>query len=918
MANKKLLYTHTDNPFAWREESGPSSLRATQTRAQSTSYYSPTPSVIEIKAESFYGEYDEDQVAGPSKTHYQADLPAGPSVDRYFTPSDYRRTSSPKRSSSLTWPPSERPQSPGQLIPWQPARTPTPFPKQRNQLLSHIEIPDLNEILADPEWRDVREKYLVSQRRRREAYEREWRRKAKGKEREVVWGGTSGDSEEDEVDHALRHQRSFSRTITDSSRSTGQRSRSSSYASQHFKFSNGRKRAPYSYREGYGDSEWGLGMDDVEFDDVYTPSDDSEDRRRARKPQKGRKIQRSRNLTKEPSYGDDRFYDSSTISRQLSVTLESTERTGMSPQSIAQSFDRRPIQIDEVPRSIHLIPSKRPRKRKRRFGDDSSDSEGRLMNEAVSSSSEWEEERELGTKQDMQKVVASDPTLLMSRNGKRVHSIFTGRTVQRELRIFTPEERARIDAESRYKWCHMCHKKNLVMLCDSSAGKRCRAGFCDHCLAKYPLPFEPFATFVCPRCDGTCICAACMRLRAKGGAKKPAKRELKAGPKTKLSKAAQAEQARFVAASRESVQAAEQMDANGGDVPLADVVHQPATVVRRTTSTLSPPPPPSPSPRPTQQGTPITEIRWSMPPSTRTASPGIQSRQSTEIPTTTPLTPLRSAIWLEDDPYSRPKTSLSEGPSPSSARTASYFAKQLKLMEAQDADELKQLRESTDAISALSPQEVYDSLVAPVPVEGIKRKYGFRELDPRVVLPGQTWVGDVGMFGFDEQDAPEQSHPLRLSTSSESSRNFGINPDMLELKSPPKLQVDISPEILDFALSSYIEMDADEHVATVNGDPRLSVDPSPSDTHSRTVSGSSDVTDEVTPSRSTSTIVPEEGDDWVSYALDVSDSPFNPLNTAAGAAGLYENLDALAGLGLSMDPRAIGLSTMMPATFVFV
>lgn len=74
-------------------------------------------------------------------------------------------------------------------------------------------------------------------------------------------------------------------------------------------------------------------------------------------------------------------------------------------------------------------------------------------------------------------------------NSKRTQTIYTLRKAQRVLREFTRKELDDlydIDAEG---WCHMCHKKKIVMRCNTHQEKMQKkrpsgGSFCDPCLAK--------------------------------------------------------------------------------------------------------------------------------------------------------------------------------------------------------------------------------------------------------------------------------------------------------------------------------------------------------------------------------------------------------------------------------------------------
>ncbi|KAG8845804.1 hypothetical protein FRB96_002263 [Tulasnella sp. 330] len=70
------------------------------------------------------------------------------------------------------------------------------------------------------------------------------------------------------------------------------------------------------------------------------------------------------------------------------------------------------------------------------------------------------------------------------------------------------------------KHCHMCRSRRWSLLCTgviqrANKVERCTKGICDRCLAKFPLPFDPFdSEFKCPPCNGICFCDVCSHKRS--------------------------------------------------------------------------------------------------------------------------------------------------------------------------------------------------------------------------------------------------------------------------------------------------------------------------------------------------------------------------------------------------------------------
>ncbi|KAG8906206.1 hypothetical protein FRC01_008094 [Tulasnella sp. 417] len=573
-------------------------------------------------------------------------------------------------------------------------------------------------------------------------------------------------------------------------------------------------------------------------------------------------------------------------------------------------------------RSTDRVPPKKPRKRKRRF-DEVSDSDAKPVDDDVSSSSEWSEDS--GAAANPEGDVPLDPSLSVSRNGKYFHSIWTSRGTQRNLRIFTGEEEARIAAECTPRWCHMCHKKKLIMSCNGTKG-RCRANFCDHCLARYPLDFDPFTTFSCPKCEGTCICGGCMQNRANREAKRAArdsKPRRKAAPRTKLSKAQRAEQTKLLEAVKNLPSEAELSDASNEDVAVPVTGSQTGEPNRGTASTLSSPSPPSPPPQLPDQTTSTATIRWSTPSSLLAASPGIQSAGvEQESP---PLPSFYSPAYVEDYSYLRSKSSISppRSSSPSSVSAASYFEKQVRLVEAKESVQ-KLKDERRKAIPTVSPFEMTSEQVfewaepfrkqdpVPQPLHLVKRRYKFPELNPGFILPGQTWVGDVGMFGFDEEEIPASKVPQHSSDQQQGAKDVGVSLGQLELKlsgSP-----NVKPELADLISNT----DPLRNTLACDCDDKMPVDSPVSDTHSRAASGSSEATNEMTPACSTSTIVADEGEEGFAYYAEKTDQNIKFLNETRGISG---SLDTA---GLS--PRRVdgharsraGSPVKAPGSFILV
>lgn len=440
---------------------------------------------MEIKAEEFENNLQADQAAGPSTTHRGVDQSEPPPVDWYSVPSYHWRPSSPSTPTTYTTirrSLSEYPQSIERLPGWQPRRTPTPYPKRPNQRLSHIEVTNLEEVLADPEWAAVRAAYLLSQRLRKGAFKRPPPREGKGKERAVSYAETSDESEEEVVNYVLGGNSSSSRGWTGRSRSSSARSRSPRFTSQPPKYHKPRKGSRYSFLERFGEMGTELGMEDLEDDDLYVPTD-GEDRGKSGKGRKGNRPQERRfvpETIEEISAGGGWPDEPGAARRHLSVAMESVEGRAPSPEVTAPPSKLHTTLVRRGSQSAEYIPIKRPRKRKRRYN--TSESEEKLVDDDLSSASEWADDSGSAAKPEGGEVPL-DSSLAVSRNGKRIHSIWTARGTQRNMRIFTEEEQLRIEAECTKRWCHMCHKKKLTMACNASKG-RCATAFCDHCLAR--------------------------------------------------------------------------------------------------------------------------------------------------------------------------------------------------------------------------------------------------------------------------------------------------------------------------------------------------------------------------------------------------------------------------------------------------
>ncbi|KAG9043012.1 hypothetical protein FS837_010142 [Tulasnella sp. UAMH 9824] len=748
---------------------------------------------------------------------------------------------------------------------WQPPRARTPYP--RRQRLSHVEITNLKQVLTDPEWAAVRTAYLLSQRLRKNASANSLRKKGKGKERAEFYLETSDESDEDEVNYVLGANRSPSRAWSNRSYSFGTRSPSASYANLASRYHKPRKEPRYTLFDRSGEMSTKLGMEDFKDGCLYVPSDDSEDRR----ARKARRLQQRRSLQEDvEEIGAEDYWrgDSGEMGEIPLTVTETAQRRGSSERitplpKLRLTFHPRDSQ------SADCNPPKRPRKRKRRH-DEVSESDGKPEEDDVSSSSEWAEDLESPAKPDEGEFLP-DSLISISRNGKRVHSIWTNRGTQRNLRIFTKEEQARIEAECRPRWCHMCHKKKLTMACNGTKG-RCGTTFCDHCLARYPLDFDPFSTFLCPRCDGTCICGACMKNRAKRGAKAAAdesKPRRRAAPRTKLSKAERAEQKRLLEAVKNLQSEAELSDASCEDEAVPEPLPQSGEPNRGTTSTSSSPPLRSPPPQLPDQTKSITTIRWSTPSSLLATSPGIQSRSvEQEQPASPPPLPsFYSPVFVEDYSHIRSKASLSPARSlsPSSVGAASYFEKQIRLVDAKESvQKLKEARRKE--IPAVAPFEMTSEQIfawaepfrreEPLqPLQHVQRRYKFPELGPTV---GQTWADDVGMFAFHEEELSASkvaSHP----SSQQEAKDIGVSLGQLELRlsrssSPPKGKL----EFVDPTLNADSINDVLTCISNANA--KVSPDPSVSEGHIRAASGSSEATDEMTLIGSTCSIISDEGD----------------------------------------------------------
>ncbi|KAG8907782.1 hypothetical protein FRB99_002281 [Tulasnella sp. 403] len=332
----------------------------------------------------------------------------------------------------------------------------------------------------------------------------------------------------------------------------------------------------------------------------------------------------------------------------------------------------------------------------------------------------------------------------------RILSVFSFRQPKRSLVKLTEEEKAQLVE----RWCHMCHKKKFAMLCHGkSQGRACKSAFCDFCLAKYPLPFDPFSTFRCPRCTQECICLKCVQVNQPDKLRRPMQ---KGYPKLKLKLRKQAER----------------------DLASATTDSQESEASYRTPS--GSPSDPSPALDVEDPSLPITST-----------SPKIAFGSFMLPPPDTQYSIYDTSMVPLPEPQSSPPP---PDPSDSSLR-ASYF----DILQAQEPGA------SPTGTTGSGSKSVDRTVEQGKRVTKARRKYGFLELDPHVAIPGHTWVGNTGMFGFED----DENH---LSVQEDSGLAFddvidgtafekqaeeqGISLAQVQLANPPFLEVLSAPNSL--------------------------------------------------------------------------------------------------------------------------
>lgn len=150
------------------------------------------------------------------------------------------------------------------------------------------------------------------------------------------------------------------------------------------------------------------------------------------------------------------------------------------------------------------------------------------------------------------------------------------------------------------------------------------------------------------------------------------------------------------------------------------------------------------------------------------------------------------------------------------------------------------------------------------------------ELDPEVVLPGQTWIGEVGMFGFLDSEPPiPKSQPSRSLEEDEGCRvpsDFGVRPVELELHpvydAEPERGVDpeqdgdgalvgMQEDLTHTDEGPFVELVDSTPCITVPHSPSFETSPGTDFAMQRGGSATSSV-EELTPSTSTTVIAQEE------------------------------------------------------------
>lgn len=236
--------------------------------------------------------------------------------------------------------------------------------------------------------------------------------------------------------------------------------------------------------------------------------------------------------------------------------------------------------------------------------------------------------------------------------------------------------------------------------------------------------------------------------------------------------------------------------------------------------------------------------------------------------------------------------------------------------------------ERRKAIPAVSPFEMTSEQVfewaepfrkeEPVqqPLHQVRRRYGFLGLDPGVILPGQTWVGDIGMFAFDEEEVSVSTPPPPPPDQTQA-MDVGVSLGQLELDPPsasPRPKV--NPRYLDPIVIPSLATESSSRILITDSDLKEPADLSVSESHTRVASGSTEPTDEMTPSVSTSTIVADEADDGFAYFMEKMDSHIKFLNGTSGPPGDLDDPNSM-----DVDTTGGGENKMLlkvPGSFVLL
>ncbi len=316
---------------------------------------------------------------------------------------------------------------------------------------------------------------------------------------------------------------------------------------------------------------------------------------------------------------------------------------------------------------------------------------------------------------------------------------------------------------------------------------------------RYPLPFNPLITFDCPKCLRICICAACRRKNSSFEVPQESSRKRKRHAEDKDTQKAP------------STTDPDALSADVDDTPPAPQTPSTATVLGKrqrsfSNSVASDPPKASvsthdaddelvmtpsllsPLPEPLEEEAP-QELEHNL---GEYNSPEKRMSYMTEMTKALSEPPLT----FRPPPQISRSTGTQESPDNPNyimQKSVPYFTIAARKLQREKSYPMESRSESLRDSTLLKDSSAIED---GSPFQRARRTYRFPALDPSVTLPGQTWIGDVGMFGFDgevgegRESRVDETRALSLSLeghegdvldAKDATAPIGVRMDQIEL-----------------------------------------------------------------------------------------------------------------------------------------